>query len=223
MARWPSADEVLDRAPAGAAVVDPDPAGGRARHAVHHHEREVADHERLHPLGVVGVADRHEPVDRGVGQHGGPCVVDEEAGQQHEAGLGVVQHRRHADEELADGGVGEQVRQRLVDHEPDRARPPPAQAAGQRVGAGVAEALGGGQDPRPQHGRELIGTVVGVRDGRAGDTDLPGDVGQCRAAHENHLDRSRAPWEVGLRRTLNRSRGEVHDRHHLRDRPFRRL
>src|SRR4051794_33875338 len=77
---------------------------------------------------------------------------------------------------------------------PARPRPPPPQPARHRVRAGVAEVGRGCEHAVAELRAELVGAVVGVRDRRARDAEVGGDVGEGDGGGRRggcHLNRSR--------------------------------
>ena len=181
--------------------------------------------DALHADRLIAHNDRHRAL-----QHGDEVRVvlahrvDDEpvhARLVHRRDVGVLRaHRdqqqtlprllagqREPFEEAGRGRVAEGVRQRLGEQQPDRACPTRAQRSGDRVRARVAQTARGLQHPGAQRGRELVGPVVGVRHGRAGDTELrgqrrqrgrPADVrvpGHGRTVTvQTGLGEVRAPW-----------------------------
>ena len=83
-----------------------------------------------------------------------------------------------AGDEVQRGGIAERIGQRFGDDQADRTGLAGAQRSRHRIGAGIAQPLGGGEDPLTQIGRQLIRAVVGIGDRGARDLELSGQRSQ---------------------------------------------
>jgi hypothetical protein len=168
-------EQVLGGGPRRATVVDADAGRSVARRPVRDHQRQAALLDDVETAVVGDVAVGDEAVDerraREVGLLRG-------AGNEGEADPFLLAHRRDALEEEHGRRVGERVRQRVVEDQPQCADATTAQRRGHRVRPGVAELLRLGEDPPAKVGAELLGTVVGVGHRHPRHTERLGDGGE---------------------------------------------
>ena len=159
-------------------VVDAHPGHpGHVAGLVDHHHRQVPLQDRRQVGVVIGGRVDDETVDTG-GQHRGRAVGDTAVGPDRHQQQSLA-HRfarlGQPGDEVERGRIPERVVQRLGDDQPHRAGLAGTQRARHRVRTGVAERLRGRQHALAQLGRQLVGPVVGVRDGGPRDLQLSGE------------------------------------------------
>ena len=160
-------EQVPDRRDGGRSVVDPDEVHAVDQRGVDEHGRQPALH-RGGDQRVAGVqAVEHEPVHRRVAYGVALRLAVGQARHEHDREAALVGRGREALQEEDGGRIVERARQAVVEDDADRGGTAAAQAAGDGVGAGVAQLRRGLQDPLPQRRRELVRPVVGIGD-RAG-------------------------------------------------------
>ena len=157
-------EQVPDRLRGGRRVVDPDEVDAVDQRGVDEHGGQPALH-RGGDQRVAGVeAVEHEAVDRRVAHGVALRLAVGQARHEHDREPVLVGRGREALQEEDGGGIVERACQAVVEHDADRGGAAAAQAARDRVGAGVAQLRRGLQHALAQRRRELIRPVVGVGD-----------------------------------------------------------
>ena len=145
-------DDVLGGRARTTLVVDADAETVADRLGVEHHGRQLTVVDQLETVGVERVAVDDDAVDQRVAQDVRPVRLRGAAVDEHEGQAFVLAHLGDAVEQHPVGGVADGVAQRVLD-QPDRADPTATQQPGGRIGPGVAELVGRGEDPFPQLAR----------------------------------------------------------------------
>jgi hypothetical protein len=156
-------------------IIDADDRHVGQRRLVQDDDRATTCLDGGHGRVTVGQGQDYPGIDRGVADRPERTALGA-AGVQQQAQSVDLQLARQAVEEQHGRRVGERVGQPLVDEDADGADPAPAQPRGHGVRPREAEFRGARQDSRPQRRRELVGAVVRIRHGGAGDPEV---LSQC--------------------------------------------